>query len=118
VTFVDPGYQRLDGFNTRCWVEWVARPDIIGPARRAFLGREGADNTADILQDGDKIPRKGMSCNMDDRRILVLGPGVLYIWRVPITGTTTMHGEPNWDPPPGTVAPQRNPAGDHELTDN
>jgi len=114
VSFTDPGFQALENFNTRCWVEWEARPDVVGPDRRAFIGRDGADSTAAILQHGDKLPRKGMSCCLEGRRVLVLGPGVLHIWRMPITGTTKQDGVPVWDPPPGTVAPPRNRTGDDD----
>jgi len=65
----------------RVWMEWTPSAALIGASRRAFLSKKGIIDPSMILTDsGIQVPRKGMSCRMTDRRVVVLGQGKLKFW--------------------------------------
>ena len=106
VTFSNPGVQLLRSPDIGVWIEWNARPDVVGPNRRFFIGRKDATGSDQILLHGDQVPRRGMGCNLTARRVYALGPGMLTIWRPRnTTEPTVVDGAPVWDPPSGVVAP-------------
>jgi len=84
VPVVGPGVYSFEEDVTsaeRVWVEWHPSAAITGKARRAFLGKSGVADPSAILTDrGRQMPRKGLSCSMEDRRVIVFGPGKFKIW--------------------------------------
>jgi hypothetical protein len=117
VTFDAPGLQQLEAPDVGIWVEWIARPDVVGPDRRAFIGRKGDTDPGPIMQRGDQVPRRGVGCNLTGRRLYVLGPGEFHIWRPEVADVTRIDGEPVWAAPPGTVAPGLPEVNDGNDTD-
>ena len=84
--------ESITGLTDRMWLEWHPRQDVTGSDRRAFVGRVTHTTLNDILGSGDKLPRKGMSCCLRDRRIYVCGPGSLHVWHEP-THTADVRAE-------------------------
>jgi len=84
VPIAGPGvYEVGEGVSSaeRVWMEWMPSAALIGASRRAFLSKRGIVDPSMILTDsGIQVPRKGMSCRMADRRVVVLGQGKFKFW--------------------------------------
>ena len=65
----------------RVWLEWVPSAALEGKHRRMFVSKKNVIDPSVILTDGGKqVPRKGMSCALNDRKAVVFGPGKMKIW--------------------------------------
>jgi len=65
----------------RVWVEWHPSAAVEGKRRRCFLSKVGVSDPSEILTDsGRQLPRKGLSCKVTSRCVVVFGAGKLKIW--------------------------------------